>query len=67
MPTSEVPGMGAKMRTERAASESAMSSVRFVILLTRSPSPISILKVVTEGPAIQPTTRLDRPNSRSVS
>jgi len=31
-------GMGAKMRTEREASDRAMSSVRFVILLTRSPS-----------------------------
>jgi len=59
--------MGAKMRTEREASDRAMSSVRFVILLTRSPSPISILKVVTAGPAIQPTTWLDRPNSSIVS
>ena len=58
--------MGAKMRTDSDASESWMSSWRFVILLTRSPSPISILKVVTRGPAVQPETRLVRPNSSSV-
>ena len=67
IPTREVPGIGAKIRTDFAASESAMSSSRLVILLTRSPSPIEILNVVTEGPAVQPTTWLERPNSSSVA
>ena len=58
--------MGAKMRTDLAASDSAMSSSRLTILLTRSPSPIEILNVVTEGPAIQPSTRELRPNSSRV-
>ena len=59
--------MGAKMRTDLAASERAMSSSRLTILLTRSPSPMEILNVVTEGPAIQPSTREVRPNSSSVA
>ena len=66
MPTREVPGMGAKMRTDFAASESVMSSSRLTILLTRSPSPMEILNVVTDGPAIQPVTREVRPNSSRV-
>ena len=40
------------MRTDWAASESAISSSRLEILLTRSPSPGCSLKVVTVGPAI---------------
>ena len=54
------------MRTDWAASESAISSSRLEILLTRSPSPGCSLKVVTVGPAIQPTTRALRPNSSKV-
>ena len=50
MPTYDVPRIGAKMRTFSAASVRAMSSSRFLILLTRSPSPISMRNVVTSGP-----------------
>ena len=66
MPTSEVPGIGAKMRTEVAASESAISSSRFVMRLTRSPSPMEIWNVVTIGPETHPVTLAVRPNSSSV-
>ena len=67
MPTSDLPGMGARMRTVEAASASARSSASAVTRESRTPLAISTSNSVTVGPATQSTTRDGMSKVASVS
>ena len=67
MPTSDLPGIGARMRTVEAASESARSSASAVTLERRTPLAISTSNRVTVGPATHATTRAGMSKVASVS
>ena len=65
MPTTDLPGSGAMMRTESARSASARSSERFTIRFTLTPEAGSNSYMVTTGPGCTVTTRPPTPKSAS--
>ncbi len=67
IPTRDLPGIGARIRTVDAASESARSSARAVMRDSRTPFAISTSNSVTVGPATQATTLAGISNVASVS
>ena len=65
-PTAALPGMGASMRTDMAASRMAMSSASDVMRLTFTPGAGCSSKRVTAGPWAMPVSLVSMPNCCSV-
>ena len=61
IPISDLPGIGASIRTSLAASAKAMSSVKLTILLTFTPTAGWTSNFVTDGPKLALTTLASTP------
>ena len=61
IPISDLPGIGASIRTSFAAKASAISSVKFTILLTFTPTAGWTSNFVTDGPKLALTTLASTP------
>ena len=66
MPTADLPGMGASMRSGAAARASDRSFWSAVIFFTCTPGPGCTSNWVTAGPVLTPTTFAGTPNVSSV-